>query len=144
MAVEFNNFDPLSHVLTIAGIPVYGFSTGTMINAERNTDTFSLIQGARGDGTRVRSRDRSGKITFNIMAACSCNDLLSARMALDELLGTGYGALLIKDVAGSTIVQAANAWLVRPANLGIDTDPTPREWTIEAHVMKMHIGGSLI
>ena len=144
MAFEFNNFDPLSNVMTIAGIPVYGFSLGTMINVERNTDTFSLVEGARGDGTRVRSRSRSGKVTFNIMAACTCNDLLSDRLALDELLGTGYGALIVKDVAGTTLVQAANAWLVRPANINIDSDPTPREWMIEAHNMKMWVGGSLI
>ncbi len=144
MPVEFKNFDPTAVVLSIASIPVFGFATGTMINAERNTDSFSLVMGAKGDGTRVRSRDRSGKITFNLMAASSCNAQLTNQVAIDELTGLGYGAMILKYVNGTDIITAANGWLIRPANLSLDTDPSPREWVIECHNMDVAGGGSLV
>ena len=143
-APEYKQWDPGLVVMTFAGIIIYGYAEGTMISAERNTDTFSLKQGAQGDGTRVRSRDRSGKVTFNLMGATGCNDLLSARVRLDELSGTGKGPLLIKYVGGTDLVTAANAWLTRPANLEYADDPSPREWVLEAHVLKMIIGGTLL
>lgn len=130
--------------MTFAGIVIYGYAEGTMISAERNTDTFTLKQGTQGDGTRVRSRDRSGKVTFNIQGPSSCNDLLSARIVLDELSGLGKGPLLIKYHGGTDLVTAANAWLTRPANLEYADDPSPREWVVEAHELKMNIGGTLL
>ena len=144
MAVEFNNFDPGAVIVSFAGIALYGFAPGTLVSVARNTDTFSLQVGPKGDGTRVRSRDASAKVSAFLMGGSTCNDLLSARAQLDELTGLGYGALLIKYVNGTTICSAANAWLVRPSDLSYDDDPTPREWMIEAHDMKMSIGGSVI
>ena len=144
MPVEFKNYDPTAVVLSIAGIIVGGFAPGSMVTVEANEDTFSLAVGAKGDGTRVRSRNNSGKVTFNIMAESSSNDLLSARLALDRLTGLGYGALVLKYVLGTTIVAAPNAWLVRPANINFDTDVQPREWMIEAHDLEIFGGGSLL
>lgn len=144
MAVEFKQFDPTAVVVTIAGITVFGYAEGTMVNVERNEDSYSLKVGAKGDGTRVRSRNKSGKITFNIMSESTCNDLLSAQVALDELTGQGYGPAMVKYVNGTTLCTAPNAWLVRPANVSYDTDPSPREWVIECHDLKMSLGGAVV
>ena len=143
-APEYKQWDPGLVAMTFAGIIIFGYAEGTMLEVERNTDTFSLKMGAQGDGTRVRSRDRSGRVTFNIQGASGCNDLLSAQVRLDELTGLGRGPLLIKYVEGTDLVTAANAWLVRPSNLEYSDAPSPREWMIEAHELKMNIGGTLL
>lgn len=140
---DFKNYDPRQYSVTFAGIIVGGFMDGTFISVERTEDSYSMAVGARGDVARVRSRDKTGTVTITLQQTSPSNDLLSAQIVADELLGTGVAPLLLKDNNGTTIIQAANAWIRRPANSEQSDELSSREWAIDCAELNMVVGGSL-
>jgi hypothetical protein len=141
---DYKNYDPSLITVSFAGIIVQGFMEGTFLTAERNENSFETSVGSQGDTTRVRTRNKSGQVTITLQAESPTNDLLSAQMVLDELTGAGAGALLVKNLNGTTIVQAANAWLMKPANVEYSSDASSREWVIACADLTMLVGGALV
>jgi len=141
---DFKTFDPKLVVMSFAGIQISGYMDGTFIMAEREVDTFEKSVGAGGDVTRVRSNNRSGTITLTLQAASPTNDLLSARAIIDEQTGLGTGVAMVKNINGTTLVSAADAWIQKPANVEYADTASGREWVIACADMRMFIGGALI
>lgn len=140
----FKNYDPGRVVGSWRGIPFLGFMDSTFLSAERSEDAFALSVGGQGDVTRVRSRNRTGTVTLTLQAASPTNDLLSAQAILDELTGLGYGPLLIKDLNGTTLVEAAIAWIKKAPSVEFATDASGREWTFECAELTIVAGGAVV
>ena len=140
----FKNYDPDRVVLALFGIPITGYADGTFINVERDTETFTKSIGAQGDVVRVRSRDKSGTITVTLMSSSPANDLLSARMILDEETGLGYGPALVKELNGTTLVKAGNAWIEKPPSVEYGKEDGTREWKIVCANLEMFVGGLVV
>lgn len=143
---DFKNFDPNQYFLSFAGILVRGFVSDTFIAAVRNEDSFSMAVGAQGDVVRVRSNDRSGLVTVTLQAESPTNDEFSDYIVADELAigGTLPGALLLKNGNGTTFISAENAWLMKPADVEVGTDASPREWVIACAELNMFVGGAIL
>lgn len=144
---EFNNYDPGRIIVTFRGILFQGVASGTFVNVERDTDTFSDEVGAYGDVVRVRSRDKRGTVKVTLLSSSLTNDALSVLHSRDEGNddggGLGYGSLLIKDLNGTTLVSAKNAWLMKPADLEYGDEGGQREWTLKCAELNMFVGGSV-
>jgi len=139
----FHNYDPAKVVAIFRGIPILGFAEGTFIAGEREVDAFSKVAGARGEITRVRSRNRSGTVTITLMAESPSNDSLSAVAVLDEASGLGFGPLMVKDLNGNTVLSAPIAWIQKVPNVEHATDASTREWVIAVAQFDVHVGGAL-
>lgn len=139
--MALNNYDPTRVTLSFKGVLITGFAADTFILAERAEDTFSTDVGAQGDVTRIRSRNKTGSVTVTLMAGSPTNDRLSAIIAEDELVGTGYGAMLMKDLNGTTLCSSAFAWLRRPANVERGSGASNVEWVIDCERLEMLVGG---
>lgn len=139
----FSNYDPGRVVASFRGIPFLAYMDGTFISAERTNDAFSMQVGAGGDVTRVRSRDLTGSVTFTLQAASPTNDLLSAVAAEDELFGTGYGALMIKDLNGNTLLEAPTAWIRKLPTTEFSDEASGREWVLDCSELIMFVGGAI-
>ncbi len=137
-------YDPKRILAIFAGIPVQGYAEGTFVNIERSEDGFSLSVGASGDVTRIRSNDKSGAIVLTLQASSPTNDLLSAIHRQDELFGTGTGAFFLKDLNGTTIAEASDAWIVKYAAMEYGDDGPNREWTLHTAELDLNVGGNLI
>ncbi len=140
--MSFNTYDPGQVKASFAGIPLTGFASDTFIDAERTADAFSMKPGATGDIVRVRNRDRSGMVTFTLMAESPSNDLLSALARADELFGTGVGALHVEDLNGTTVIAASQAWIRKLPNPAMATDASERAWVIDCAALEILVGGS--
>lgn len=140
----FKNLDPGQVVATFKGVNIVGFNDGSFIEVERSEDAFSMHVGATGDVTRVRNRNRTGAVTFTLIQASPTNDLLSAIALDDELNGTGYGPLIIKDLLGGTMYRATEAWIRKYPKGDHAKDATSRQWVIDCSELKMNIGGSVV
>ncbi len=139
------NYDPNQITMVFAGILVTGYAEGTFITAERNEDGYELSVGAGGDVTRVRNNNRSGRVTLTLQAESPSNDLLSAQAILDEaLLAAGLGVLLVKDLNGTTVLEAEAAWIMKFANMENADTGGNREWIIECAELEMFVGGATI
>jgi len=140
---DYKNFDPALVIFTFRGITLQGYIDGTFISAERSEDAYETVVGAGGDVTRVRNRNRMGTVTCTLLQASPTNDLLSAVALEDELFNTGDGPLLLKDLNGTSLAQAANAWIQKLPNLEYADTATGREWVFACAELEMNVGGNL-
>lgn len=134
-------YNPKLVSVSFAGFPLSGFGD-TYISAERNTDAFTVVVGADGESSRVASADRSGKVTITLKQTSLSNDVLSALAVTDELSGLGTGALFIKDIGGTTLVEAQEAWIVKIPNVELGKDGAEREWVLECGQLNILVGGN--
>lgn len=142
MAQHFN-YDPTQIVITWNGIQLLGYAEGTFVSIERNEDVFAPSVGSQGDVTRVRSRDKTGRVTVTLQAESATNDLLSAAQIVDEEIGFNEGPLQIKNLNGTLLCSADISWIVRPANVEYGDEATNREWMFDCSDLKMLVGGAV-
>lgn len=137
------NHSPDAVVANLDGINISGYADDTFIEVERNEDAITLYVGAGGEYCRSRSLNKSGTVTFTLMATSSVNDLLAAMAQLDEDTGTGYGPLLIKDLNGTMLVSAAEAWIKKRPKIERAREAGTIQWVIECGELIVFEGGNL-
>lgn len=138
------NYDPKNIFITLGEILIGGYAEGVYAATETENEAFTKSVGAVGDVTRVRMHNESGRLTVTIVASSPTNDLLTAKHDLDKATGLGYGPLLIKDLNGSTILAAANAWIVKRAEFEGASEASNREWIIDYDKLEGVLGGALV
>jgi len=144
MPGDTKQYDPKSVVVVFGFVSFHGFADGSMIEVERNEDSFTLKVGADGEGTRVRNANRSGKFTVKLMQSSATNAELSALLAADELASNGASMLpfMVKDNSGYSLSWAEKAWIVKPPKPSYGKEVTEREWVFEATHINIVEGGN--
>lgn len=140
---SFKNFDPSQISIVFGPVIFTGFMDGTFVTVERDEDTFSKHAGADGDVTRVRMRNKMGKITVTLKAEAPANDLLSAIMKTDELTGGGVQPFMIKNQNGTTLCEAPECWITKPPNVEYGDEASGREWVFDCANLEMFVGGAV-
>jgi hypothetical protein len=140
----FRNYDPGRIVVIWNGIQIQGYGPDTFVKATRNEDAFTEQVGANGDVVHVRNRNRTGKVTFTVQDASPSNDQLSAAAIADELTGLSVGALMIKDLNGTTLVQCANARIQKFPDLEYAAAAGTNDWVLMCAELEMLLGGELV
>jgi hypothetical protein len=135
-------YAPDKVVVTFRGNVLTGFAKGTFLKVTRNSDSIALTIGSAGEGARTRSSDRSAKVEITLLQQSPTNDILSSLVAEDEAFGTGQGALLVKDLSGTSLFEAQNAWVVKPADAEFADAGGERSWTLESDRVAMGVGGN--
>lgn len=125
-----------SHVIS-------GFGDDTFIEAEFTGDAFETNVGAAGDVSRSQNMDESGKVVITLKGESQSNDVLSGLAQLDRLVGSSVLPLLVKDGGGTTLVQAGQAWIKKPANVGFGKKREQAKWEFACAKMYMKVGGTL-
>lgn len=141
MAVR--DYDPGAVTLTWDGLLITGFAEGSFITWEADADTFSKVTGSQGDVTRVRSRNRSSRVTFRLQQTSPINDVLSQRHIEDRAGLPRKGSLLLKDELGTTSIAAENAWIVRAPSVEFSDADAGREWMLDLGETVPLVGGSV-
>ncbi len=139
----FRNYDPSQVTFTFKGLNVTGYQDGTFIDAERSEDGFTKHVGSLGDVTRVRSMDRSGKVTLTLMAQSPINDLLYAIADADEGTGLNYGPLAIKDLNGTMRCHAHQAWIKKLPKVERAKESGAVVWEFECASLDLKPGGGI-
>lgn len=138
-----STYSPKKVVVSWGAILLSGsFGDGTYIQARRKTDAFSLKVGADGFAARSVTSDQSGEIIVSLMQTSPINALLSAAAVLDEQTGANYFPFLVKDLLGTTLVYAANAWVRKIADVEYDREIMMREWAFETDQINILVGGN--
>jgi len=141
---DYNQYDPAQNILIVHGHIITGFAPGSFITAERDNDSFTDEVGADGSVTRVKSHDKRGTITITLMGEAPSNNILSAINVADELIGSGSGNVKLTNLNSATAINAANGWVMKPANFEAADTTSPREWKIRCASLSMFIGGAII
>ena len=135
-------YDPSQVSVTFNGANIHGFIDSSFIKVERDEAAFMLQVGADGEWARARNKNRAGKVTVTLQQTSVSNDTFSAAAKLDELGSGGYGALIIKDLNGTSLVTAQAAWVEKIAPLDIAKELGQREWVLRAGSLDIFVGGN--
>jgi len=139
----FLEYDPAKVTVVFRGVPILGFSDGTMVSAERDEDAFTKKTGTQGDVTRVKNLNRGGAVSINLLSGSPTNTLLSALALADETDGSGKGELRIADLNGNTLLHAGIAWIKKLPKIEYADDESGREWMFDcAAIDTFTVGGS--
>ncbi len=138
-------YDSASVVVTFDGLLLTGFAPGSRV-AIKFPDAFTRQVGSDGEVTRSRSNDNTCEVTLTLMQSSASNDALSAVHNLDRAtpFGAGIGPLTIKDLTGTSLFTAAQAWLTKFADSEYAQEVGSREWTLHTGDVFSNVGGNLV
>lgn len=136
-------FDAKKVVVTVAGIAITGFPEGSKVTAERDADAWQKTIGTDGDVARAKSNNRGGAITISLLQTSLSNDYLTGLAALDELSNAGVVPVLVKDLAGTTLAFAPEAWIKKLPGIDAQTTVGARQWIFDTGNLNLVVGGNL-
>ncbi len=142
MAVK--QYDPKKIPIIFGGQLISGFADGTFITIKRQTDAFTSMAGADGEVAVVQSADKRGEIVITLLQTSASNDILSAKMAAQELSGIVGEPFLAKDLLGTTLAASDACWIKKYADVELGKEVSAREWTLECNPLNLLVGGALI
>lgn len=137
-------YDPGLVVVQFGPFLITGYADGTFVKASRNEDSFKVYVGADGTPARARSRNKSGTVEVTLAQTSPSNDAFATALAADELLGAGVYPLMVKDLNGTTLVAAAEAWVTKAADVEEGKEVGNRAWKLETGSLITWPGGNLI
>ena len=137
-----NTYDPGKVIVSVAGVPLSGFAPDSMVEADREADTWGKVTGITGETARVRSRNKSGEFKVSLLQTSTMNDLLSAIHAADEATGAGIVPIGMTDLGGGTTLVSAEAWIRKPPPVTMKKEIETREWIFDCAVLDIHVAGN--
>jgi type IV secretory pathway TrbL component len=135
-------YDPSQVAIIVGGFQVTGFADGSFLTVERNADNFALYIGTDGEGTRAKSNNKSGRMTFTLAQSSDANAFLSALVTADELSNSGIVPVLVKDNSGTSLYSAETAWIVKHPAAEFGREIGTREWILETDSLAVFTGGN--
>ena len=144
MAGPITNYHTDQVVASFLGENINGFADDTFIEVERNEDGWTLYVGALGDKCRTRNLNRSGKITFTLMATAPVNDRLATFANDDETFGFNFGPIQIKDLNGNMVCHGSEAWIMKQPKVERAKDSGTIQWVIEVADLTIVAGGNVV
>lgn len=140
--MALKTYDPKQISVIVGGAIMSGYADGEFVTSERNEDAYTMAAGADGEVSRVKSNNKSGRITITLQQTSDSNTILTAFAAADELSNSGVVPVFIKDLKGVTLVSAARAWIVKYPATPFGKDVQNRAWVLETDELIEIIGGN--
>ncbi len=136
------SYSPDQILLVFKGVLIQSFAPDSFVKVGRNTKTVTLEVGAGGDVVRVFSKDKTGYVEVDILAASATNDLLSAIQRSDETFHDGVGSVMLKDSNSLTLAHGDEACLEGPSDIERGKGMPTQKWKILVAKIDMKIGGA--
>jgi hypothetical protein len=141
MSNVLHTFDINKFIVTLGPARISGFVPGTFIEIEYDDAFYKTQQGIDGEVCRIRNNKFMATITMTLQQSSRANDELSG-ILLSDLAGNLSLPLVIKDLSGSTVAVASEAWIEKFAPASFGEESQERKWTIKAAKLDAFIGGN--
>lgn len=138
---KVRTFDPKKVLVTFGPIVCGGFYSGTFITIEPESDAFRIVRGTGGDTERVKISTGNCFVSLSLLQTSPVNDLLSLAHLTDMVGNAGVFPLIIKDIDGTQLFMSMNAFIIRPADMGMGTEVGERKWRFYCPEALNYIGG---
>lgn len=138
------HYSPDKVILTFKHTLITGYAAETFIEVERAEDGYSMYVGTLGEVCRTRNLNRTGSVTINLMHSAPANDLLTAIAIHDEQFGYGSGPLMIKDLNGTTVCVASEAWIRKLPRIERGKEAGTIQWIIDCADLDIRAGGNVL
>ena len=129
--MALRSYNPKNVSLICAGAIIGGFADGTFISVDRNEDFQTFQVGGQGDGTRVLSSDRSGRLTITLQQTSPSNGVLDAQRIAAELSGGGLFSMFLRDNDSLDTAAAVAMYVVKAPTMEFGNELANREWVLE-------------
>lgn len=135
-------YDPKKVNVIFAGSEITGFSEDDFVDVEPMGEGIKSVIGADGEVARSMDPDTRVKVTLKLTSASGANDTLTAQYKLDQATGKGIAPLLVKDLSGSTLLSAAQAWVTKLPKKTNGKEVGTVEWELETGPADYTVGGN--
>lgn len=145
--MALTQYDPIQVIGTwspsnFASIDILdGRISGEFVVSARDNPVWTREFDAHGNATRVKNNNKGGTVTITLSASSPTNDSLSIAVQTDRLGENVVGALVLKDLNGTTLLTAQNAFLVDVPDVSFGAERGARSWTFECSAIELYVGG---
>ena len=136
-------YDPKKVIIIFGVRRLTGMSEDSIVSIKPNGEGLQTYVGADGDVARSLDPDATYEVTVSLNTTSNSNDYLSNMYNYDRETGNGIAPLLIKDLAGTTLFSAPEAWVsnMPEASRGLTVDT--QEWVFHTGQVEEAIIGGL-
>ena len=137
-------YDPKKIIIIFGVRRLTGMSDDSIVSIKPNGEGLQTYVGADGDVARSLDPDATYEVTVSLNTTSNSNDYLSNMYNYDRETGNGIAPLLIKDLAGTTLFSAPEAWVsnMPEASRGLTVDK--QEWVFRTGQVEDAIIGGLV
>ena len=137
-------YDPKKVIIIFGVRRLTGMSEDSIVSIKPNGEGLQTYVGADGDVARSLDPDATYEVTVSLNTTSNSNDYLSNMYNYDRETGNGIAPLLIKDLAGTTLFSAPEAWVsnMPEASRGLTVDT--QEWVFHTGQVEDAIIGGLV
>ena len=137
-------YDPKKIIIIFGVRRLTGMSDDSIVSIKPNGEGLQPYVGADGDVARSLDPDATYEVTVSLNTTSNSNDYLSNMYNYDRKTGNGIAPLLIKDLAGTTLFSAPEAWVsnMPEASRGLTVDT--QEWVFHTGQVEEAIIGGLV
>jgi len=134
----------ITHPATGESMVLGGFSEDSIVNIERNADTYVMYTGADNTSTRVYNASKSATLTVSLQQTSPSNDFLTALYNYDDARRSSEGLFTIhvKDNSGRSDYFSDDAYVGVVPGSNFSNSMQTRDWVIHAHNLQPLIGGN--
>lgn len=104
-------YDPKKNIIIYGGRQLTGFAEDDMITIKPLGDGMQIYSGADGEVGRSVDPNRTFEVKVSLATSSKSNDYLSGCYNKDRRTGSYMLPLTIKDLSGSTLFFAKQAWV---------------------------------
>lgn len=137
-------YDPKQVVITFGAIIFTGFASGTFIQVARSGDLFEKNKGSDGTVDRTNKNAFDFRVTVTLKQTSLTNDLLSAVQVSDIISNLGVLPMTIKQLNGTTLFFAPQAWIAKDPDDEFADVSGNREWIFDTGVAEKFTGGVIL
>ena len=137
-------YDPKKIIIIFGVRQLTGMSEDSIVSITPNGEGLQTYVGADGDVARSLDPDATYEVTVSLNTTSNSNDYLSNVYNYDRETGNGIAPLLIKDLAGTTLFSAPEAWVsnMPEASRGLTVDT--QEWVFRTGQVEDAVIGGLV
>ena len=137
-------YDPKKIIIIFGVRQLTGMSEDSIVSIKPNGEGLQTYVGADGEVARSLDPDATYEVTVSLNTTSNSNDYLSNMYNYDRETGNGIAPLLIKDLAGTTLFSAPEAWVsnMPEASRGLTVDK--QEWVFRTGQVEDAIIGGLV
>lgn len=140
---QVRTFDAKRIVIVIGSHLVSGYAEDTFISIEPTGDGTQSSAGADGEVARSLSNNPLHRVAITLQQTSESNDYLSELLRRDKASGGGgVVPFEVRDLRGTTMFAASQAWVVNYPTIEYGSEVGDREWTIDVVATDAFVGGN--
>lgn len=137
-------YDSNSVSVVVGGRLITGRGESTFLTIKRNNDSWTLVMGTDGIGSRAKTNDKSGEFEITLHHTSPENSILQAFATADEQTNGGAVPVIVRDNNGATLATAATAWVKKLPDIEYSRDVGERTWTLSSDSIDIAITGNSV